>query len=183
MLDWGETRNHRDHHIAESLRQLIGGTHRFGEQIGRLDDIFNYGNALSAVAVEQFLVAMTLEKEIELPDQIPNVVQAGIHPLPAKWTVNVRRVARNKNTALTQASHLAVMDVKIAAPVESPSFDSAGGALSQHLADKIQRRGVAFLVFDGGNHPAARGAHGKNCHGSEFAGTQFHLVAGQGVIG
>jgi len=48
-------------------------------------------------------------------------MQSGIHPLPPKWTVNVRGVASHEDTPDAQLCYLPVMDAKIAAPTPVPS--------------------------------------------------------------
>ena len=73
---------------------------------------------------------MTAHGKVELPDQIPDVMQSGIHPLPAKWTVNVSSVAGYKDTPQAQLCHLAVMDAKIGAPVQGARLDPTGCAFS-----------------------------------------------------
>ena len=72
---------------------------------------------------------VALEKEVELPEQIPNVMQSRVHPLPAKWTMNMSGIAGNENAAFAQPRCLAVMDAKIGAPVNGSCFDPAGSAL------------------------------------------------------
>jgi len=55
--------------------------HNHSQKIRGLDNVSNYGDALGGIAVEQFLIAMATQKKLELPDQIPNVMQPGVHPL------------------------------------------------------------------------------------------------------
>ena len=68
--------------------------------------LLDHWTAFGAIAVEQLLIAVTVQDKVELPDQIPNVVQSGIHPLPAKWTVNVSGIAGYENTPDAQLCRL-----------------------------------------------------------------------------
>jgi hypothetical protein len=63
------------------------------------------------------------------------------------------------------------MDPKIAAPVEAERFNAFRRALSEHLAHKINRRGIAFAVSYRRHDSAATGAHWENRYRSKFAGT------------
>ena len=86
--------------------------------------MLDHRTAFGAIALERPLIATTVPDKVELPDQIPNVMQSGIHPLPPKWTVNVRGVASYEDTPDAQLRYLPVMDAKIAAP--APSARSTG---------------------------------------------------------
>src|SRR5262249_39311700 len=110
-----------------SLRHSIGHRSPFGTRLGGSKSVpyvccyasppptVNYARA---IAVEQPLIAMTVQEEIKLPDQIPNIMQSGIHSLPTKRTMNVRSVARDEDTSVAQMRSVPVMDVKIAAPMQ-----------------------------------------------------------------
>src|SRR5215469_7786445 len=159
MLKWGQTRNHGYDHIAESLGKFAGSSHYPGQVICGLDHALDDRQAFAAVAVQQLLVPAPLQKEIKLPGEIPNIVQPGIHPLAAEWTMNVSSVTGYEYVTFAQPRHLAVMNAEVAAPVQSSSLNCAGGALSQYPAYEIERGRVAFWIVDGSDDAAARGAH------------------------
>jgi len=80
--------------------------------MGRLYDIFNYGSAFGAVALKQLLIAMTAQHKLELPNQIPDIMQPGIHPLPTKGAVNMSGIAGDEETPDAQMRHLAMVNAK-----------------------------------------------------------------------
>src|SRR5690348_15024360 len=100
---------------------------------------------------------MAMQGKVELPHQIPNVVQPGVHPLPPKWTVNVRRIAGDEDAPGAQLCYLAVMDPKIAAPVQPAGFYASGCAFSQYLPHKIKRRSISFCFIDNRHYTPASG--------------------------
>jgi hypothetical protein len=85
-----------------------------------LNYVLNHWTTFGAIALEQPLIAMTVQRKVELPDQIPNVMQSGIHSLPPKRTVNVRGIAGYEESPDAQLCYLPVMDAKITAPMQSP---------------------------------------------------------------
>jgi hypothetical protein len=92
--------------------------HRPGQDIGGFDDMLNHGTAFGAVALEQLLITVTVQDKVEFPDQIPNVMQSGVHSLSAKGTMNVGGITGDEHTPYAQLRNLSVMDAKIAAPVQ-----------------------------------------------------------------
>src|SRR5581483_2098490 len=106
---------------------------------------------------------MTAQKEIELPCEIPNVVQAGIHPLATERAVNMSSIPCDKNSANTQFCCLAMMDAKIAAPVQSVRLYSGWRPLGEYLLYQIERWSFSFRVLDCCHDAPAVGAHRKNC--------------------
>src|SRR5262249_10177969 len=121
-------------------------------------------------------------EKVELPDQIPHIMQARIHLLPTKWVMNVSRVASDEDTSAAQPRYLPVMDAKIAAPVQDARLEPTWCALTEYLLHEVQRRRVAFRVLDGRHDAAAGGTHRKNGERSEFAWAQLQLVCGKNFI-
>jgi hypothetical protein len=76
-----------------------------------------YWYAFSAIAVEQLLIATTVQEKIELPNQVPDIVQSSIHPLPAKGAMDVSSIPSYEDTSDAQLRCVPMMNVKIAAPV------------------------------------------------------------------
>jgi len=113
VLERGKPRDPRYDGVSKSLGNLVRSSHGLSQEIRGLNNIFYYRKTFSAIAVEQLLIAVTMQKRVDLPDQIPNVMQASIHPLPAKKTMNVSRIAGDENTAFSQPCYQAVMDTKI----------------------------------------------------------------------
>src|SRR5215472_12804138 len=114
MLKRGEARHHWDDGITQGLRQLVRSAQRSCQKIRGLDDVFDDRATFGAIALEQPVVAATVQDQIKLPDQVPHVMQSGIHPLPTEGTVNVRGVAGDEDTADAHLSDLPVMDAKVA---------------------------------------------------------------------
>jgi hypothetical protein len=57
-------------------------------------------------------------------------MQSRVHPLSPEWAVNVGGVASYEDTPYAQLCYLAVMDAKIAAPVQGASLYPTGCALN-----------------------------------------------------
>ena len=133
VLEWSQARHHGYHGIAENLGKLMGSAHYPGQEISGLDDRPNYRKAFGAVAVEQLLVAVAMQREVELPNQIPNVLKSGIHALPAKRAVNVSGVPGYEDPSDTQLRRMTVMDVKIAAPVEGVRLNPGRRTLAEYF--------------------------------------------------
>ena len=113
---------------------------------------------------------MAVLEEIELPDQIPDVLQSGIHPLPSKCAMNVSGVAGYEDSSDAQSRCVPVMDAKIAAPVKGACLDPGWRPLVEDLPDEVQRWSVSFrLVYCCHDTPPV-GAHGKNGDRPEFTG-------------
>ena len=58
-----------------------------------VDDLLDHWKTFGAVAVEQAIVSAAAQKKIELPDEIPSIMEPSIHPLPTKGAMNVRSIA------------------------------------------------------------------------------------------
>ena len=110
------------------------------------NDLLDYRKAFGAIAVEQLLIAMTAQEKVELPNQVPNIMQPGIHPLPAKGAVNVSRVPGYEDASDAQLRCVPVMDAKIAAPVKGVRLDPAWRPLTEYLPHEFQRRSFSFRV-------------------------------------
>src|SRR5262249_6091671 len=118
VLERRQTRHHRYDGIAQSLGKFIRSSHHLGQEMSGLDDLLDYWKTFGAIAVEQPLMPAAAQKEIEFPDEIPNIVKPRIHPLPAKWTMNVRRIASDEEPPDAQMRDVPMMDAKVAAPVK-----------------------------------------------------------------
>ena len=66
---------------------------------------------------------MTAQEKIEFPDQVPGVMQSGIHALTAEGAVNVGGITGDEDTPDAQLPDMPVMDMKVTAPVQGVSFD------------------------------------------------------------
>ena len=134
VLKRRQPRHHRDDGIPQRLRQPVRRAHRPGQEVGGLDDLLDHRQALGAVAVEQPLVAVAVQDEVELPGQVPDVVQAGVHPLAAERAVDVRGVAGDEDPPDAQLRDVPVMDAEVAAPVQGARLDPRRRALLEDLA-------------------------------------------------
>jgi len=66
--------------------------------------------------------------------------------MAAEWTMNMSRIAGYEDATFTQARHLAMMNMKVAAPVQAICLDCAGRALGQNATNKLERGGVALAL-------------------------------------
>ena len=173
------TRHRRDQRVAQSLRGLVRCSHGLGQEIRGLDDRLDHRPPLGGVTVEQRFGGVTAHGQIELPDQIPDILQSGVHPLSAEGTMNVCRVAGQKNPADAQLRRLPMMDAEIAAPVQGGSLQSGGCAFRENSPHKIQRRRVALRAGHDGDDAPARGAHRKYRQRTGFIRAQQQFVRGQ----
>jgi hypothetical protein len=69
-----------------------------------------------AVTIKELLAPATTDSETQLPDQIPNILQSGIHSLSAEWAMNVRCIAGDEYPPHVHSSYVTMMNVEIAAP-------------------------------------------------------------------
>src|SRR5579862_491640 len=183
VLKRRETRHHRYHRVSKRLCKPARSSHYLGQKIGGPDHVLDYRKAFGAIAVEQLLVAAAVQIKVKLPDQIPNIMQPGIHALPAERAVNMSSIPSDKKTSDPQQRRVPMMNAKIAGPVKRAYLDPAGGALRQHVLHKFHRRGIPFRVVDGRDDAATRGAHWKNRYRAQFTGAKLHLVRGKSFIG
>ena len=70
--------------VSADIEGLLGGAR---------DDIGRYRASLGLVAVEQALVSLAAQDERQLPGEVVGVLDAGIHPLPARRRVDMGGVA------------------------------------------------------------------------------------------
>ncbi len=91
-------------------------------------------------------------------------------------------VSGEKNPADAQVRELAMMDAKIAAPVDGKSLQLGERALSQQFPHQLERGWLLFGVPDHGDDAPATPAHGKNRQWPEFARAKLHLVGRQRLV-
>jgi hypothetical protein len=116
--------------------------------MGGLDDLLDNWQPFGAVAVEQPLIPATTQEEVELPDEVPNIVQPRIHALSTKWAMNVSGVAGDEDTADPHLRDVPVMDAKVAAPVKRARLNLLWRTLSEYLLHEFQRGSVSFRLID-----------------------------------
>ena len=114
---------------------------------------------------------MSVDGEIEFPRKIPDVLKSSVHSLPAKWTMNVRRVAGDKHTSNAKLRGLAVVDLEVAAPVQGLRLETFGGPLAQYSLHHLERGSVTFLLVDHSHNTTASGTHRKNRYWPDFIRT------------
>ncbi len=141
------------------------------------------GSRSGPVALEQLLAATAVQGEIELPGKIPDVVQSGVHALPAERTVDVRCITRDEDPSDLEPRDMPMMDAEIAAPVERERLDLCRCALPKYPLHEIERRSVAFCLLDRRDDPPPGGRHRKDRGGPEFAGTQQQLIRRKRFVG
>jgi hypothetical protein len=183
VLKRSQPRHHRNDGITQGLREPARSPQRLREKIGRLDHGLDHRAALGAVGLQQRPVGVTTNDEVELPGQIPDVVEPGVHALSAEWTVNVRGVAGDEDASDTEPRHLAVMRVEIAAPVQRARLQLARATFSQHGLHELERWSVAFGTLDRGDDASPCGTHRKNRDRARFAGAQLQLITRRRVVG
>src|SRR5258708_5154152 len=177
-----QARHHRDYRIAYGLCKFAWRAQRRRHEMGGTNDALDDGAPFGAVAVQQLLAPAAAHCQIELPDQVPCVLQARIHSLPAKRAVDMRRVASQEDSAVAQTGHLAVMDAEKATPMYGARLDSVGGALRKQFLHAVQRWRFLFCALDRRHDASAPGAHWKNSQWAEFAGTELQLVGGKRFV-
>src|SRR5580658_32279 len=74
VLKRGQVRDHGNDGVAQGLGKLVRSSHDFGQAVCCLNHMLDHWQAFGTIAVEQLLIAMTVQEEVELPDQIPGVV-------------------------------------------------------------------------------------------------------------
>ena len=92
------------------------------------------------------IVSVAAKEKVELPDQVPNIMQPRIHALPAKWAVNVSGVASNEHASDAKLGGVAMMNAEIAAPMKSVRIESGGRALRQNLLHAERAKGRLLRV-------------------------------------
>src|SRR5215472_7694665 len=70
VLERGQTRHDRYDGITQSLGNLVRCSHDSSQEIGGLDDLLDDRKSLGVVALEQPLIATTVQDKVELPDQV-----------------------------------------------------------------------------------------------------------------
>src|SRR5262249_51872918 len=150
--------------------------------MGGVNNLLDYWKTFSAIAVEQPLVPATAQKKIEFPDEIPNIVEPSIHPLPTKWAMNVRRITSDEEPSDAQMRDVPVMDAEVAAPVKSARLNLTWRPLTEYRLHEFQRRSVPFRFIDRGHDAPASGAHRKDRHWSELTWTQLQFLCRQSVV-
>ena len=162
VLKGRQARHDGDDGVAHGLRQPVRRSHRPRQAMRRLDDVPDHGEPFGRVAAEQRLVAPAAQREVELPDEVPGVVQPGVHSLAAERAVDVRGVAGDEHPPDAQLRRVPVMDAEVAAPVEGLRLDARGRALGQDLPHEVERGRVALRAVDRRDDAPPRGAHGKD---------------------
>src|SRR5262249_52825159 len=104
-------------------RELVRGSHDLRQEIGCLQDPSDDRESFSTVAVEQPFVAVTVQEEVKLPGQIPNILQPCIHALPSKRTMNVGSIAGQEDTSDAHLRDVSTVNAKVAAPGHGVRFD------------------------------------------------------------
>src|SRR5215472_6538112 len=112
------------------------------------NDALDYRNAFGGIAVEQPLITVTAQVKVKLPNQIPNIMQPGIHALPAKRAMDVGRVASNEDASYAQLGDVPVMNAKVTAPVKRARLEPSRPALGEYPLYELERRSIAFRFFD-----------------------------------
>jgi hypothetical protein len=163
--------DHRKNHTPQSLSEPVWSPHYLRQEIRGLDDILNDRKTLGTVAIEQPFIAMVMKEKVKLPDQVPNIMEPSIHSLPTKRAMNVSSIPSDEDSPDSQLCRLAVMDAKIAAPVQGVGFDCTWCALIEYLPYELQRRRVSFRVLNRSNNSPTSTAHWKDCERSEFTRT------------
>ena len=72
--------------------------------------------SLRVIRLENLFLRHSLTDHGELPAKIPAVLNAGIHALRAHGTVNVRRIARQKDISLAISGGLSVVEAETREP-------------------------------------------------------------------
>ena len=175
VLKRSEARHHRDHRVAQRLGPPVGRAHHPRQEVRRLDDLLDHRHAFGAVALEQPIVAAAVQDEIELPDQVPRVMQTGIHPLSTVRTVNVRRVAGDEHPSHAQLRGVPMMDAEVAAPVHRERLDlrrAPADAVSSARVPATARRlrsGRRWRRCGGGSRSSERSRPGRTRSGTAAA--------------
>src|SRR5262249_27700359 len=92
--------------------------HRLGEAMRGFDYTLDNRTVFSRVAIKQLPACAATNGEMQLPNQIPNVLQSGIHSLPTEWAMNVRCVAGDEDPPHVHSRYVTVMHSEIAAPAQ-----------------------------------------------------------------
>src|SRR5262249_54120516 len=145
-------------------------------------DTSNHRTAFRAVAVEQQVITVTVQDQIKLPYEVPDILQPDIHALAPEWAMDVRGIARDEHAADAQPGDLPVMHPEIAAPVQAEHLDLGWRSLAQDLLDLLQRRRVPVGRLDRRHDAPASGAHGEDRNGAERARAQLELIGGKGLV-
>src|SRR5205823_14741772 len=99
--------------------------------------LINQLQAFCDVVVQQLLMTTTVQEKVELPDQIPHIMESRIHSPATKGAMNVGRVASEEDTAAAQPRYLPLMDAKIAAPVQGVRLEPLWRALTEYLLHEV----------------------------------------------
>src|SRR5579859_5241934 len=110
MLEGREVPDHGDDRVAHRLRDLVRRAERGRHEVRQVDDSLDDGAALGGIAIEQWLGPMTADGEVELPDEIPRVLEPRIHALATERAMNVGGIAGDEDAADAHLVHLAVMN-------------------------------------------------------------------------
>src|SRR5436190_22169209 len=101
--------------------------------MSRLDDTLDDRQPFDAITVEQVLIPSPAQEKIHFPDEVPNIVQPRIHPLPSKWAMNVGGITGDEDASNAELRDVPVMDAKIAAPVKRARLNIAWRALGEYF--------------------------------------------------
>ena len=183
MLKCGEVRNRRDERIAKKLRKHIRRSHHFRQAIGGLDHISDDRETFLRIAVEKLFATLTPQTHFQLPNQIPDVVQARIHPLSAKGTMYVSRITGEEYAAFAQARCVTMMNSKIAAPMKRGGLNFFRRTFAENPLRQLKTRGLAFRMFNRSYYAPTSCTHRENSHRPFCTRAELHFVAGKVLIG
>src|SRR5262249_20091850 len=128
----------RDRSVSQRLREPVRGPHRGGQEVRGPDDLPDHRPSLGAVGVEEPAAGAAAQDEIELPGEVPGVLQPRVHSLPAERAVDVGGIARHEEAADSQVRDVPVMNAEIAAPEYGARLDPSRRPLSKDLPDEVQ---------------------------------------------
>src|SRR6266851_5374686 len=95
---------------AEQPRYPPVGYDQVERAVGGAQQPLSDRDALLFIRVEQGRIRMTLDDERELPRQVVRILQTGVHALPARRAVHVRRVTEQEATPVAELLRGPVMD-------------------------------------------------------------------------
>ena len=111
-----EPADHRQEKITHTLRDGIPHGRHARDAIGQIQHAGRDRFALDLITREQLRGRAAPNDERDLPGQIECVLDAGVHPLPARRTVDVGGIARQKNAQLAKFPDFAVRNVETRNP-------------------------------------------------------------------
>ena len=166
------------HQRVAPVEHVRGG---FGARHHVADD----GQPVLLVGVEQFRRGAALPDQRELPAEVDHVLDAGVHPLPARRTVDVRRIATKENAAHAQGGHHPAVDPEARTPDQ---IVQPRGNVGVRVVERLyfrQRRlaGIAGMLFRvGDDEPEPARAQRKGRQEAVLRGEDREFVVGQIAI-